>query len=43
LIVNAIATVEKKMAKGEDGKLTELEMAKYVAKYRAGVGKKNQV
>jgi len=39
LIVNAITTVEKKIAKGEDGKLTELEVAKYIAKRTGGKGK----
>ena len=40
LILNAITTIEKRIAKGEDGKLTEVEVAKFIAKRNGGKGGK---
>ena len=39
LILNAITTVEKKIAVGEDGKLTEAEVATFVSKHRPRTGR----
>ena len=39
LIINAITTVEKKIAVGEDGKLTEAEVATFVSKHRPRTGR----